>query len=63
MNCPQCGLLTWPYDDETATCKQGHHTPVGTVVTSEPVASKRWRVPAWLPGLAVGTAAILLHLL
>lgn len=60
MNCPECGLLTWHYDDQTLTCKRGHHTPTGAPETP-PVAATRLSVPAWVWGLP-GMAALLVKL-
>lgn len=61
MICPVCDQGLWHYDENTLTCKDGHHIPVqeakqGTfrvVVTDKP------KIPAWLPGTVLGAVALL----
>lgn len=57
MNCPTCGRLTWTYDDDTLTCKAGHHISVDEPVTDE-LPPARIMLPAWLPGAVLGGGAV-----
>lgn len=70
MNCPECGLPLFRYDDTRVTCKQGHRwtpTELADTTTIPPVlrrarGGRRITRRTWLPGAVLGGAALLLEL-